>query len=1082
MLYHLKFTGCMLVVCFALHAQQPIQWERLNGPNGLYEVDNLVFDSSGRGFLVVQDSIYCSLDDGITWNPCMNGLQGAQTGSVGYVFNSTQRDILYIRTATHFYRFDALTNGWVKINGINPVKVSVDLQGRFWTIGPGQKIRYSNDEGNTWTQILLQDTVVGYFNEVYGFTDDHNLLLAGYGSSISAYHFSVDGQVKKCVEDWPAYIRHLSFNPYGNQIFVSGSQEKLRSEDGGLTWQAFDIFNPYGSNETVLRFTYEPGGRIWAHCFTDAYFSDDSGVSWRPDTIISEVNSLQTYRSTSGTWFANNSCGRGTTFGRSVDQGLSWMDLTQQFQRPGMLEILQVANNRLFAKTCNRYSYIKSIDGGQTWEEMVVATDSVDVYLRHLVMNNKGVYMGIGTNDRLYRSTDDGQSWMLMDSLFLSNPPIKFFIDVHTDRYGAFYVGTSIYNYKSLDNGDSWSPFFTPLLDAGKKVVFHPNGDVYFDFHGFLSIYAEALDTGLNYFTLDDFDYFGLPNLHCTAKGVVFISIEDITFGAPPTDVFRFMPDGSYQPEPVFFFANQPYPKKITSNALGDLFVSAGDRLFRSIDDGITWDSLGTLPGVPKVMYCGADQHLYLGFDNMPMLRSLAPTNERNQVTGRIWSDLNDNCQFDTSDLVMNEPLTVTAEGVNGYTAISTQNGNFALALPSGDFNISVRSPSPLLELCQPAVPVSLSGPNDSAHVELPLQVVEYCPYMSVYASVPFLRRCFPATYTIHYKNEGTAPATGRYVTLTLDSFFVFQSATLPVAWQNGLAYRFDVGDIAPGQGGMFQAIFITSCDAPLGQEHCLSANVFPDALCLPTLSPLSAYQECRLNIGSFDPNDKQAFVDGRPASGAVLPNTNIEYLIRFQNTGTDTAFRVVVEDRLSILLDPKSITPLVASHPYSIALDDRNVLRFVFENILLPDSNINEPGSHGFIKFRIAQKPDVPIGSVISNSADIFFDFNAPVHTNTSRLTVGTVNTIPAPLLDLTINAYPNPFTDQVTFEITGPANPGELTLRVFDTLGREVRREQVTGRKHTMTRSDMAPGVYYFLVENGRGLTRHGILVLRV
>ena len=55
----------------------------------------------------------------------------------------------------------------------------------------------------------------------------------------------------------------------------------------------------------------------------------------------------------------------------------------------------------------------------------------------------------------------------------------------------------------------------------------------------------------------------------------------------------------------------------------------------------------------------------------------------------------------------------------------------------------------------------------------------------------------------------------------------------------------------------------------------------------------------------------------------------------------------------------------------------------------MLPDSNVNEPASHGFIKYSIKKYNTVGIGSVIKNTAYIYFDFNAPVVTNTVVNTV---------------------------------------------------------------------------------------------
>ncbi|MFK7807287.1 MAG: hypothetical protein AB8F74_05725, partial [Saprospiraceae bacterium] len=79
----------------------------------------------------------------------------------------------------------------------------------------------------------------------------------------------------------------------------------------------------------------------------------------------------------------------------------------------------------------------------------------------------------------------------------------------------------------------------------------------------------------------------------------------------------------------------------------------------------------------------------------------------------------------------------------------------------------------------------------------------------------------------------------------------------------------------------------------------------------------------CPLVVGSFDPNDKQAIPSGFGEDHFILPNTDIEYTIRFQNTGTDTAFRVVILDTLSQVLDPASIKVGSSSHPYEFRLLD---------------------------------------------------------------------------------------------------------------------------------------------------------------
>ena len=140
---------------------------------------------------------------------------------------------------------------------------------------------------------------------------------------------------------------------------------------------------------------------------------------------------------------------------------------------------------------------------------------------------------------------------------------------------------------------------------------------------------------------------------------------------------------------------------------------------------------------------------------------------------------------------------------------------------------------------------------------------------------------------------------------------------------------------------------------------------------------------------GSFDPNDKLAQTSS--GNSSVYINGQDEYLdytIRFQNTGTDTAFTVVVRDTLPPELDLLSTVIIGSSHPMTADVRNPRALTFTFADILLPDSGTNEAASHGFVSFRIKPVDGLPPGSVIANQADIYFDFNPPVITEPSVIT----------------------------------------------------------------------------------------------
>ena len=224
---------------------------------------------------------------------------------------------------------------------------------------------------------------------------------------------------------------------------------------------------------------------------------------------------------------------------------------------------------------------------------------------------------------------------------------------------------------------------------------------------------------------------------------------------------------------------------------------------------------------------------------------------------------------------------------------------------------------------------------------------------------------------------------------------------------------------------------------------------------------------DCQQNVGSFDPNDKQAFPRGYGSQHLLEANTDIEYLIRFQNTGTDTAFTVVILDTLSAHLDARKVRPGAASHRYDFALLDGNVLRFRFDNILLPDSNVNEPASHGFIKFRVPQQPDNPDGTFIENSAAIYFDFNDPVITNTTFHTIGDhfilVKT-DNPLGAAPLAVFPNPAASVAIFQLPDPAE--RAVFELSDRLGQSLRTDVFSGNQYRFERGVLPAGVYLYKV----------------
>jgi hypothetical protein len=136
----------------------------------------------------------------------------------------------------------------------------------------------------------------------------------------------------------------------------------------------------------------------------------------------------------------------------------------------------------------------------------------------------------------------------------------------------------------------------------------------------------------------------------------------------------------------------------------------------------------------------------------------------------------------------------------------------------------------------------------------------------------------------------------------------------------------------------------------------------------------------------AYDPNDKQVLPIGHGSHGAIPIDTEwLDYTIRFQNTGNDTAFSVVLVDHLSHDLDRASMEVLGTSHDLAhIGIDLNGKLQFRYEPIMLPDSGANMAASNGYVRFRIRPAAGVASGTVIQNTAEIYFDLNLPIITNT--------------------------------------------------------------------------------------------------
>jgi uncharacterized repeat protein (TIGR01451 family) len=223
--------------------------------------------------------------------------------------------------------------------------------------------------------------------------------------------------------------------------------------------------------------------------------------------------------------------------------------------------------------------------------------------------------------------------------------------------------------------------------------------------------------------------------------------------------------------------------------------------------------------------------------------------------------------------------------------------------------------------------------------------------------------------------------------------------------------------------------------------------------------------------VGSYDPNSKTVFPAGDGEEGIIsVKDSVLDYVIHFQNVGTWYAENVVITDTLDQSLDWTTISPGASSHPYTAELSESGVLKFTFSNIHLVWESQNEINSNGMVTYSVRQRPGLDIGTKIRNSAAIFFDFNAPVITDTTLNTIGIHEGTNDISLKNGLKVYPNPVTDQLSVD---QGDMGPLTsLTVCTLAGSSVLEFSPTAERiQKIPVHGLATGMYFITAVNVRG-----------
>jgi uncharacterized repeat protein (TIGR01451 family) len=322
--------------------------------------------------------------------------------------------------------------------------------------------------------------------------------------------------------------------------------------------------------------------------------------------------------------------------------------------------------------------------------------------------------------------------------------------------------------------------------------------------------------------------------------------------------------------------------------------------------------------------------------------------------------------------------------------------------------------------------------------------------------------------------NLNNVSATGLYKAILPSGFVSNITSVTPTTYTiSGDTVIWNYSNITSSGGCLnFTINFTTPISTPLGSLFTTCVSAINSTADFEITNNYFCYD--RIVTGAFDPNDKSVSPVGVGPNGNITTNDSIlTYLIRFQNTGNGPAQTVIVTDSISSFLDPTTFQMLGTSHNYNnIEITSANIIKWTFNNIMLPDSNTNEPASHGYIRYKIKQKANNPIGTKIKNTAYIYFDFNDPVITNTTLNTIDIAASINENKNVLVFFIYPNPTSGSVLINSQTNFN----FVEVLSITGQTLLSEKVNSKTHQLQLQNFSEGIYFVKVSyaDGRSLTK--------
>lgn len=481
------------------------------------------------------------------------------------------------------------------------------------------------------------------------------------------------------------------------------------------------------------------------------------------------------------------------------------------------------------------------------------------------------------------------------------------------------------------------------------------------------------------------------------------------------------------------------------------------------------------LSGNPQLEYICADEGLETrSFNRLTGARvnsfcTFTPGGNYIEIEGTTFFDpASDGC--DINDSVFPNMSFIVDNGYIDTTITGNTSGNHELYVRGGTYTITPQLENPSYFTVSPTS-ITINAATASNPTVQDFCVTPNGTHDDVEVTIIPIedaRPGFDTTYQILYKNKGTTTLSGN-VQLTFDDDLMDLVVANPIADTQALhSLTWNYTNLTPFETRTISLTMNinTPTDVPaVNGDDVLTYEVMVTPAADDETPDNNIMTLEQTVVNSFDPNDIRC-LEGETVTTDYI-GKYVHYLIRFENTGTASAVNVVVTDEIDTAkFDITTLRPVASSHAMVTNIKNENEVEFIFENINLP---FDDASNDGYLVFKVKTLASLVENDTFENSANIYFDFNAPIITNTASTLIQDPLSVAEENLETAIKLYPNPAKELV--QITSQTPIEKLELRTIQGKLIKSKNRQTTNFSSTVNISSLPTGIYLIKITTTKG-----------